>query len=206
MGNFGLFPYTGSKMSPQAKTNYDGNEKKHAFITKTMAKAIALFAVIMLSQSAIGPVFYAFFDYPQPQQWNLPIQYQWVPTQQKTNSARILPARVSTFFTVFCVFFFSSIFGSDWSTFYMELVANVYLRFYIDWIVEIDIYLVYFTIHMTSVAIFIGLCFSIRAMRIDLKMQMQEIGDGVGNRTTIHGRKIGCRLVKEIQFHSQIIK
>lgn len=85
-------------------------------------------------------------------------------------------------------------------------MTNVYLRFYIDWIIEIDIYLVYFTIHVTSITIFIGLCFSIRAMQTDLKIQIQEIDAAVGNHKGSHLHKIGCQLVKEIQFHAQIIK
>lgn len=34
-------------MSPQAKANYDENERQHTSITRTMIKTVALFAVIM---------------------------------------------------------------------------------------------------------------------------------------------------------------
>lgn len=68
------------------------------------------------------------------------------------------------------------------------------------------IYCVFFTVHMTSLTIFIGLCSYVKAMGTDLKIHMDEIAAEVTNHTHTASHQIGHRLMRQIQFHAIVFK
>lgn len=68
--------HTGSEISSQLLANYAEIKKRHASVTKKVIKLVITFIGLTFLPTAVFPVSYVFFHYPQPDQWNVPVDYQ----------------------------------------------------------------------------------------------------------------------------------
>lgn len=82
----------------------------------------------------------------------------------------------------------------------------MYLRFYIDWLAEVGIYVVYFTVHLISMSFYIGLCFYVSAMLADLRIRLEEIDMLVKDLRSFKIREIRFKLSADIEFHAHIFE
>lgn len=85
----------------------------------------------------------------------------------------------------------------------MDKWANFYEQFIIDATVEAIVLFMYYLCHMISAFFYIGLCLYVRAMRIDLKLRMEEIHMNVNRSVDYVFVK---NLINEIQFHARIFE
>lgn len=70
-----FFFYSGSSLTQQLLINYEANEQRYAHIIKTIAKVGCLCVAPVYALSALFPISYTFFNYPQPDEWALPMEY-----------------------------------------------------------------------------------------------------------------------------------
>lgn len=55
--------------------NYEAIEQRFTRIVMKIVRGVSLLAGSIFMLSCLFPVSYAFFNYPQPEQWKLPIAY-----------------------------------------------------------------------------------------------------------------------------------
>lgn len=65
----------GSSLSRQLLVNYEALEQRYSRIVKTIIKVSCLIVATLYGLSALFPISYIIFDYPQPDQWALPMAY-----------------------------------------------------------------------------------------------------------------------------------
>lgn len=81
---------------------------------------------------------------------------------------------------------------------------NVYIQYLIDVIIEVNVCFLYFSIHLTSGFLYVGLCSYLGAMKTDLKLRLEVIHRTVDDLDIIHGRDIERNLLNEITFHGRL--
>lgn len=70
-----LILYSGSILSHQLLINYEANEQRYARIITTIVKVCCLIVATLNGLSALFPISYVIFNYPQPEQWTLSMEY-----------------------------------------------------------------------------------------------------------------------------------
>lgn len=81
-------------------------------------------------------------------------------------------------------------------------LEHIYVAFYIDWIHQFMVCLIYYTFALASVLIFVGLCLYIEAMAIDLRLKLVQIDENwKGNWCGVERA-----LLEEIKFHRNILQ
>lgn len=79
---------------------------------------------------------------------------------------------------------------------------NAYAAFYIDWAHQFLVCVIYYTLALASVLIFIGLCSYLEAMTMDLRLKLTKIEESGKDCWTGVERGI----LKEMQFHRDILQ
>lgn len=72
-------------------------------------------------------------------------------------------------------------------------------------VVQIIVCFVYYSVHMTSAFLYMGLCFYVSAMQTDLKLQLEAIHiQAMSNYESLADPEFERKLFVEIEFHGRL--
>lgn len=183
------FHFTGSNESLKSRANYESLEARFTFVSSMAIKIFIANYSSLLIITALTPLCYEIFHFPEPRHWVTILQFTWVRPKFNRFSMDFSFAwdcMISSclFHDHFCFLVTFNRLSSFTRSVFLSNVSlplpsdmNVVVRYYLDWSLQLTACITYYIILFTPAFFFIGTTLYIAEMVDDLRSAVTEPND-----------------------------